>query len=216
MDEIFPALASGIISTIVCNPFDYIKVNHQLNKKVIFNYKIFIKGVNYGILAIPSFWVIYFPFYKKLKTLNLDSSISAYIACCSASTITTPLWFLRQKEHLNLEHNWNMPLKNYYKGILATYAINLSFTVQIPIYEYLKSKYENTTFNIFLISAFSKTIAACIFYPFDTVRSKIRNSENLKGMKLSCFYKGLNIYILRSIPYYTSVFCTYEFIKKRI
>ena len=86
----------------------------------------------------------------------------------------------------------------------------------MPLYEYLKNKIENNTFNIFLITGFSKTIATSVFYPFDTVRAKIRNGESLNGMTLRGYYRGVSIYLLRSVPYHASVFCTYEFIKNRM
>ena len=33
MEEVLPALSAGVISTVVCNPLDVIRVNYQLNKK---------------------------------------------------------------------------------------------------------------------------------------------------------------------------------------
>ena len=107
-------------------------------------------------------------------------------------------------------------LKEYYRGLNMTFLVNLNFIIQLPVYEYLKQKVENNTNNIFLVSSISKIISSCVFYPLDTLRAKLRNNENLKGIKLYMYYRGIGIYLLRSIPYYSSVFCTYEFVKKRI
>lgn len=215
MEEVFPAFSAGIVSTLICNSLDVIRVNYQLNKNIKFTKDIFYRGLGYGLLTIPSFWSIYFPTYKNTKEF-LPKSIAAYISCCIGSIITSPLWYLRQMAHTKKNHSWDTPIGIYYRGIIGTLIVNLSFTVQIPVYEYLKNKIENNTFNIFLITSFSKTLATSIFYPFDTIRAKLRNGESLKGMKPSSYYRGISIYLLRSVPYHTSIFCTYEFIKNKM
>lgn len=213
MEEALPAFSAGVISTIICNPLDTLRINYQINNRLVFS---FTKGLGYGLLAIPSFWTVYFPVYKSTKE-TLGNSISAYFACCLGSTISTPFWILRQKAQTGKRHSFvNTPIKNYYNGILTTYLINLSFAVHMPVYEFIKNKIENNTFNIFLATSFSKTFAACIFYPLDTIRAKFRNGDTIRGLKPLDFYKGLSIYLIRSIPYHCSVFCTYEFIKKRM
>ena len=217
MEEIIPGFFSGIVATVLCNPLDVIRINYQLKNKIYVSPKIFYKGLSYGVLAIPSFWVIYFPTYKQLKDKDyLPNFLSAYISCCVSSSITSPIWYLRQITQTDKLHNWNEPILNYYRGLTHTYLTNLNFIVQIPTYEYLKTKVENNTFNIFLITSFSKTLSTSIFYPFDTIRAKIRNGDPINNINFKGYYKGISIYLLRSIPYHTSIFCTYEFIKKRI
>ena len=214
MEEIVPALGAGIVSTFICNPLDTIRINYQLNKPINYNISSLYRGLNYGIIAVPSFWAIYFPVYKKFKETNVPKPIAAYISCCTASTFTTPFWVLRQRVQTGKEIK-NMTLLKCYRGIIPTYIINLNFTIQIPVYEYLKDKMENNTFNTFLNTSISKTIATCIFYPIDTIRAKIRNGDSFK-LKLTEYYRGMSIYLIRSIPYHASVFCTFEYIKRFI
>ena len=215
MNEIVPALGAGIVSTIICNPLDVIRINYQLNTKIHYNLNFLYKGLNYGIIAIPSFWAIYFPLYKKIKETDVPKPIAAYVSCCTASTFTTPFWVLRQRVQTGKEIN-NMSLINYYRGLIPTYIVNLNFIVQIPVYEYLKDKTENNTFNTFLNTSISKTTATCFFYPIDTIRAKIRNGDSIKQIKIFEYYKRTTIYLIRSIPYHASVFCTYEFVKNLI
>ena len=59
MEEILPALGAGIVSTIICNPLDVIRINYQLKKKVKLDYSLLTKGLSYGLITIPSFWIIY-------------------------------------------------------------------------------------------------------------------------------------------------------------
>lgn len=215
MEEIVPALGAGIVSTFICNPLDTVRINYQLNKQITYSIRSLYSGLKYGIIAIPSFWAIYFPLYKKIKETDVPKPIAAYVSCCTASTFTTPFWVLRQRVQTGKEIN-NISLINYYRGLIPTYIVNLNFIVQIPVYEYLKDKTENNTFNTFLNTSISKTIATCIFYPIDTIRAKIRNGDSIKQIKFIEYYKGMTIYLIRSIPYHASVFCTYEFVKNLI
>ena len=32
MEEVMPALTAGLVSTILCNPLDTLRINYQLNK----------------------------------------------------------------------------------------------------------------------------------------------------------------------------------------
>lgn len=211
MEEVVPALGAGIVSTFICNPLDTIRINYQLNNKISYDVKNLYKGLKYGIIAVPCFWAIYFPMYKKMKDSEVSKPIAAYISCCTASTITTPFWVLRQLEQTGKKTT--ISFYNLYKGLIPTYIINLNFTVQVPLYEYLKDKTDNSTFNTFLNTSISKTVSAMIFYPMDSIRVKLRNSESIKKIKFTDFYRGISIYLIRSIPYHVSVFCTFEFIK---
>jgi len=215
MDTLIPAISAGIISSIVCNPMDVLRINKQIDKKIILNRHTYFKGLSYGIYAITPFWGLYFSIYEKLKTYNnLNIPVSAYISTCIASTITTPFWVIKQKAQTDKMCDIHkMTYGQFYSGIIPTYILGLTFTIQIPIYEYLKSKTNNYTFNTFINTSVSKTIASVIFYPLDTVRVVLRNGGNFSGMKIHQYYRGLGIYLMRSIPYHTSVFCTFEFVK---
>ena len=195
MEEIIPALGAGVISTVICNPLDTLRINYQLKNSIKFNLKYLYRGISYGIIAIPSFWTIYFPLYKKLKNTELPKPISAYISSCVASTFTTPFWVLRQKLQTNKPTN-GINIFNYYSGIIPTYIINLNFTVQIPLYEYLKDRSNNSTFNTFLNTAISKTVATCVFYPMDTIRVKIRNSDSFTNIKIRDYYRGMSLSLI--------------------
>jgi hypothetical protein len=213
MEEVLPALGAGIVSTIICNPIDTVRVNYQLGNKIKWNTNYLYRGIQYGIIGIPTFWSIYFPLYSRLKS-EINTAGAAYISCCVASTFTTPFWVLRQANQTNKKINLN--LNNLYRGIFPTYLINLSFTVQMPLYEHMKSKVENNTFNVFVCTAVSKTIATCIFYPLDTVRARLRDGHIGTYSNVANYYRGMSIYILRSLPYHVSVFCTYEYIKNLV
>jgi hypothetical protein len=213
MEEVLPAFGAGIVSTIICNPLDTIRVNYQLGNKIKWDANYLYRGIQYGIIGIPMFWSIYFPMYKRLKG-EINTAGAAYISCCVASTFTTPFWVLRQADQC--KKKVTVKLSNMYRGLFPTYLINLSFTIQMPLYEYMKSKVENNTFNVFVCTAVSKTLATCIFYPLDTMRARLRDGRTGIYLNVSKYYRGMSIYIFRSLPYHISVFCTYEYIKNLV
>jgi len=220
MNELYSGVLAGTLSTFICNPLDIIRINHQVGNKIGFSGNL-TRGLSIALLTIPSFWGIYFPLYSKLRE-HINKPIAAYLSCSSASIITTPLWVIKQKIQTGVPLNLKTtPLRNYYSGILPTLLINMSFMIQIPLYEYLRDKLTITdTKNIFIITAFSKTISSSVVYPFDTLRCLKRKMQTntyisiIRCMKPLDFYRGFHIYLLRSIPYHTTIFCTYEFIIK--
>ena len=90
MEDILPAFSAGVVSTVACNSLDVIRVNYQLNKKVVFASDIFYRGLGYGLLTIPTFWTIYFPIYRESSEI-LPKPMAAYISSCIGSLITSPL-----------------------------------------------------------------------------------------------------------------------------
>ena len=235
MNDFNAGLISGIVSNTICNPFDVIRTNKQLSNKVQWNIKFLSRGLLTGFITIPTFWSIYFESYNKLKQYNNTpfNFINGYIASNISSTITCPLWFIRQKIQLHGKFNINKFYKlhgiiPFYNALVSTYLINASFIIQMPVYEKLKqnsmikSIINNDTLRIFLITSFSKTIASCFFYPLDTIRTIKRNNHNISILNILKqlnktplkYYNGLYVYLIRSIPYHTSTFCTFEYLKK--
>jgi len=220
MNEFIPGVCAGFVSTFICTPLDCIRLNYQVGNKVPKN---IFRGIGIGLLTVPTFWGVYFPLnsYGREK---VPLWLSAYLSCCVGSAITTPLWFLRQKIQTGVKHCFKTtPISVYYTGLVPTFILNANFIIQIPLYEYLKRKIENPdTKKVFLITAVSKTVSSSVVYPVDTIRSLMRNSpgvnfiELIKNLKIIEFYRGYSVYLMRSIPYHTSVFCTYEFIKKKL
>lgn len=237
MSDFYAGLISGLVSTFVCNPFDVIRTNKQIGNKINYNLSFLYRGIYSGLITIPSYWSIYFYSYKQLKDKNKTqlSFINGYIASNISSTITCPLWFIRQKTQTVKEIKFdfvkfykNKGIKPFYNALGSTYIINASFLIQMPLYEKLKfnnklnQTIKNDTVKIFLITSFAKTVSSCVFYPIDTIRAIKRESINDNYFKIIKnlnknpinYYSGINIYLIRSIPYHATTFCTFEYFKK--
>lgn len=230
-------LSAGIVSNFVCNPFDVVRINKQLSNPIKWNISFLSRGLMTGFITIPAFWSIYFDTYERLKIKNTGyfSIINGFIASNIASIITCPLFFIKLKNQTQpnfgiISFYKQNGIKPFYTGLNQTLIINGSFIIQMPFYEKFKENQKltqlinNDTLRIFIVSAVSKIIASCIFYPVDTIRAiqredyklttlNIINNLNKKPLK---YYSGMSVYLMRSIPYYTSTFCTFEYTKSRI
>ena len=163
----YAGLGSGLVSNVICNPFDVVRSNKQLSNKIDWNIKFLSRGLIIGFFTIPSFWSIYFETYEQLKLYNKStfSFINGYIASNIAALITCPLFFIRLKNQTLPNFNTikfykDNGIKPFYTGLNHTFIINGSFIIQMPIYEKFKKDYKirkiihNETLRIFTISAF--------------------------------------------------------------
>ena len=241
MKVLYSSLISSGVSTVLCNPLEVIRLNIQSGKYTTVGetvkslYKTngviaFYRGLGFSLTSIPSFWVIYFNFYEKTKTIGINNSIGGYISSCLASTITAPIWFVRQKKLLEPEFNLYKTIKNngfkpFYNTILPTYFINMNFIFNVGIYEKLKKSLPSqNSLNILMCSTTAKFFSTLITYPIDTIRVMIRNQKPedklidtfrlIKKWKPSRFYNGLGVYLLKGLPQQGCMFVVYEFLKK--
>lgn len=230
-------LSSGIVSNFVCNPFDVVRINKQLSNPIKWNISFLSRGLMTGFITIPAFWSIYFDTYERLKIKNYGnfSVINGFIASNIASAITCPLFFIKLKNQTQSDFNIisfykQNGIKPFYTGLNQTLIINGSFIIQMPFYEKFKENHKltqlinNDTLRIFIVSAVSKIIASCVFYPIDTIRAIQRANHKLTTLNIISnlnknplkYYSGISVYLIRSIPYYTSTFCTFEYTKSTI
>lgn len=230
-------LSAGIISNLVSNPFDVVRINKQLSNPIKWNMQFLSRGLTIGFITIPTFWSIYFDTYERLKIKNTGyfSIINGFIASNIASTMTCPLFFIKLKNQTQpdfgiISFYKQNGIKPFYTGINQTLIINGSFIIQMPFYEKFKENQKliqlinNDTLRIFIVSAISKILASCVFYPMDTIRAIQRGDHKLTTLNIISnlnknplkYYSGMSVYLVRSIPYYSSTFCTFEYTKKLI
>lgn len=227
-------ILAGSLATIICNPFDIIRVNVQTKggtslDSISYIYKKsgikgFYRGIGIGLITIPTFWSFYFPVYEYFKN-DLSIPVAAYLAGNFASTITSPLWYIKQKMQTYSDLNVIKEIKRlnvfqFYTGLTTTYVINSNFIIQIPIYEYIKTNIDKTTVNIFLTTSLSKIIASMITYPLENIRVLSRHHPTLHLYDIikiihvnKSYYRGITNYLVRSIPYHAVIFCTYEYLR---
>jgi len=237
MSDFKSGLIAGLVSGTICNPLDVIRINTQLNLPIRYNLCFLYRGLGSTYATVPSFWALYFHFYKNLNYHNTSYTfINGYLSANIASTVCAPLFVIRQKNqtmnHFDIRQYYKRyGLSGFYKGLFITYFVNTSFVFYMPIYEFLKSKcIQKNTYaeydeyfgiKIFTISAIAKTIATLITYPLDTIRAFERKKNISKHNIISqlnktpsVYFRGMSVYLFRSLPYYTSTFYTFEMLQK--
>jgi len=175
--------------------------------------------------------------------------LSAFSAGFMASTCTNPIWFIKTRLQLDqkrsggltatkcIRHIYqNHGIRGFYKGITASYVGISETVIHFVIYEAIKARLQEmkgacldeTNRSIFDFLEFmgagatSKTIASCIAYPHEVVRTRLRQ----EGQKYNRFwqtlilvareegyralYRGLATQLVRQIPNTAIMMSTYE------
>lgn len=178
--------------------------------------------------------------------------LSAMCAGFTASTITNPIWFVKTRVQLDQKRKGHLTafacvrqvyqekgIKGFYKGITASYYGISETVIHFVIYEALKAKIRdikgrnylndtNRTIIDFLefmgCGATSKTIASCIAYPHEVVRTRLRQEGHkyhrfwqtvgvvLREEGWPSLYRGLCTQLVRQIPNTAIMMSTYELV----
>jgi hypothetical protein len=203
------AFISGFISTLVCHPLEFLKVNYQNNNRnnrnIQNNFKkgLFINSLTYGL-----HYSIYYPIYTHLNERNNSPFMSAFIAQNISNILLNPLWVIRT-QRMATDKEYSLLLKEFnfrntlYRGLVPNALIGIQTGISFGLLEYLN---EVNNRNIVINSFISKTVAGVLTYPIDTVRTIIRvnGNETLKdiihSLKIKKMYSGLSFYLLKSVP----------------
>ncbi|KAL7286504.1 hypothetical protein TKK_0019240 [Trichogramma kaykai] len=173
------------------------------------------------------------------------ASCAGFVSC----TATNPIWFVKTRLQLSNHANpitayecirnvyQQAGIMGFYKGIIASYFGISETVVHFVIYEAIKawlmtqhaqispsdgSKLSRDFVEFMAAGALSKTVASCIAYPHEVVRTRLReegtkyvgfwqtantilNEEGSRGL-----YRGLATQLLRQIPNTAIMMATYE------
>lgn len=237
---------SSIIACLITYPIDVIKTRYQINqvsnnKQTINNiirnikpYTSYYKGVSYNLMTYPIFWGTYFQIDSSLSNkipttgyYYFDKTTHALGGSYIASIITNPLYVLKTRYQTENNNNtirkifYNEGIQGLFKGLNATLINNTKLGIQFPLYDYMRNK----DISVLWASFWSKFITSTIFYPFDLVRSKQRDSVTsfglIHGFKVVFknngilgLYKGVSLYTLTTLPNFVLMMCFREYFKK--
>ena len=93
-NEYYSGLFSGFFSSFIICPFEYYKINSQIQKKIYFDFKSLKKSysnINYVILRETPALSIYFGLYNQCLNNNISSFSAGGIAGVSSWLFTYPL-----------------------------------------------------------------------------------------------------------------------------
>ncbi|SAM02724.1 hypothetical protein [Absidia glauca] len=203
-------------------------------------------------LTLASFWL--YTELNHGKETPVVHLVSAATAGLVTSTVTNPIWVI--KTRLQLQGNTRLyknsldcvmhiireeGVRGLYKGMSASYLGVAEGTIQWVTYEHLKRKWaapKNLTANTIGgksakewmgnlgAAAVSKFVAACISYPHEVVRTRLRQPAENGVIKYTglwqCFklvwkeegmvalYGGMSAHLMRVVPNAAIMFFCYE------
>lgn len=231
--ETFSGAIGGFTGVLLSHPFDTLRVRIQsLEKKP--DIIPFIKQ----ILKNEGFFVLYRGFFPPLLGMGLEKAtvftaytyaknktdnifFSGYCAGLTSSLIITPIEKIKihlQTSKIGIFNSTALMIKNrnLYQGFSPTFfRESVGFGIYFSFYNYYNAK---SPFHYFLGGALSGSLAWCVIYPIDTVKTnaqiqKINILNFLKKQSLKSLYKGFPLALMRAFPLHGGVFLGYEMSK---
>ncbi|EFX67098.1 solute carrier family 25 member 36-A-like isoform X1 [Daphnia pulex] len=172
----------------------------------------------------------------------LSAGSAGFVSC----TLTNPIWFVKTRLQLNRNQNvtaWqcisniyrSQGVVGFYRGITASYFGISETIIKFVLYEYLKSTLQQMretqtdsplgnyqAMDYMLAGAISKTVACCVSYPHEVVRTRLREENSrYRGFFQTLhtvfreeghrgLYRGLSTQLIRQIPNTAIMMTTYE------
>lgn len=119
-DIVTMSLISGIVTSAITTPFDYIKITKQLRVNHNFNYKCpaaYINGIQYTFMRDFAGSVVYFPFYNFLKkTYDMPYATNGFLASSLAKFVSYPFDTCKTFGQLGIKTNYGNVL-HLFRGV---------------------------------------------------------------------------------------------------
>lgn len=229
LKKLLPGYFQGISRVIISYPFDYIRLNLQINnnEKILSffkkNYKNLYRGLSFPLLTVPFDRAITFYTYEKLKKHKNSSFISSIVPSFISNIYMTPINLLNTNYIYDNKINIKNLLKqNINSKLFSGFGIEvLRNTLSGFLFLYSYSYY-NTFINIPLIDGSLASITMwTILYPLDTIKAHkfiYKNSyiDIIKLNSLKKLYSGILLVYLRAFPSAGIGMLIYDIINKKI
>lgn len=117
-DIVTMSLISGIVTSAITTPFDYVKITKQL--RLNNNYKCpvaYVNGIQYTFMRDFAGSVVYFPFYNYLKkTYDLSYATNGFLASSLAKFVSYPFDTFKTFNQMNIKMN-NCNVSHLFRGV---------------------------------------------------------------------------------------------------
>lgn len=236
----------GFLGTLISHPIDTVKTRvqsgHSLAKSILM--KKYFRGIKWPFALVPIEKGIVFGTSTFLKSYDVGSFGSGFIAGFASTLIVTPMEYLK----INIQNGVQMNIRSInfrqaYNGIIPTICRESpGYAVYIATYDSLDKKFnqEKSLMKSFLFGGLTGLSSWLVIYPTDFVKTKVQDINNTKSigqiiksiynsdvtsnyikspkllslMKPLNFYNGLGWALGRAIPLHAGVFAGYELSKK--
>jgi solute carrier family 25, member 33/36 len=280
---------AGTIASCITNPLEVIKTQLQSSNRELLAARGhpmaiaqriieldgpagFFRGLAPTLFGIIPSRSAYFYAYDRCKkflspTLPAGSPgnalVSGFWAGVVGNTLTNPIWMVRTRMQLMVDHTAGQRayagygdaimtiakeegLGGFYKGIIASYWGCAEGAIQFLLYEKIKGQllarenarraelgfgptHELPKATYFWAAAASKGIAACVAYPHEVARTRIREQARAgifryngmwqtlglmaKEEGTKSLYSGMGVHLMKVVPNSAFMFLTYEIVQ---
>lgn len=223
--DLIPGYFQGISRVLVSYPFDYVRLNLQVNKYK--NIKSFFKnnsikniyrGIQIPLLYVPVERSIQFSLFEKIK-VKYNIYQAGVISSFITSIFSLPLSYITNNFVLQKNNNINSfvtttlkttSFHKFYNGLTADLIRNnIAGSTYMISYGFLRDYYGNNYLNAGAYGIVSSCIAWTFSYPLETIKIEkqytnkkfkdiIKNRVNKYG--ILNLWKGIGIVYLRTAP----------------
>lgn len=205
--EGFVAVTSSAAASAITFPLDTWKTRVQVGSGATGS---LMRGLMMNMLTYPTFWGTFFA-AKHYAQLVDDGRLGpvgqSFVAGVAGTTVANPFFVMKNRLQVNGNLSF-VTMRDLKLGWSATQLNgSLKLTIQIPLYDYLKTFQGESPESILGASVAAKAISAVIFYPVDLVRTRQRVgipgsiASHLNGLlRERALYKGLGVYIFATLP----------------
>jgi hypothetical protein len=213
---------AGSIAAFITHPAYVIKVDLQKQRTPIFTRQHLYNGVTYQMSGMALEKMLVFGIYNHIiNDFNLDKdniyhSAASGFACGTCASVMTTV--ADQFTIANpMKSVSNIKYMDIFRGLPWTFAReSIGFAIYFTVFQQL-SKYYNKENNIVktgLIGAATSAIAWSVIYPVDTIKTHIQSHNNNYKYNLRSLYRGFHFSLVRAVPFHTSCFVIFEWLKK--
>jgi hypothetical protein len=234
--ELLPGLCQGIVRVAVSYPFDYIRTNLQTQRYSSFHdyYKNnnitlrnIYRGVTLPLVTVPVDRAIQFSIFERMNKstpLLVSSALSSVVSAIysvPANYLATQIITQHKALTANTVLQFIKSTKQYTGFRVELLRSFFGAMTYITLYGGLRNNIQQKYHNYFLFGVLSSIGSWSILYPLDTLRVIKQTSlkaypEIMKTMKISQYYKGFSIVLLRSVPSAGLGMVTYETVKRKL
>jgi hypothetical protein len=140
---------AGVCVSLITHPFDTIKIRDQMRTNILLQSEASIiknlyKGYSKSLAKTLVGGMMYFPLFDYIKSLNLNSTQSAFLSATISTCILHPFDYVKTRQCANLQwFNGYNPIK-YMKGLhVNLLRIVPHFTISMTLIEWLRNCRKN-------------------------------------------------------------------------
>lgn len=145
-NKVVNGITSGILSTLLTHPVDFVKIHYQMNLNVLTllrenGVRVLYRGYSKSFSKVVIGSAMFYPLHDYLRDLTSSPTLSAFGSAVISTTVMHPIDYLKTR-HIYGRQLYQGGLIKYYRGLWLNLArIVPHFTIMMTVIAYLEKKY---------------------------------------------------------------------------